>query len=75
LPTDNSHFGNLTTVAISHLSLHNALRNNKFQQRKFFHIPIIDFMTRFKKFRGRRRQLMLKPLLLGIRLKRKNPGL
>jgi len=32
-------------------------------------------MTRFKKLRGRRRQLMPKLLLLGIRLTQENPGL
>jgi len=32
-------------------------------------------LKRFKKLHGRRRQLMPKPLLLGIRLKRENPGL
>jgi len=32
-------------------------------------------MKRIKKLCGRCRRLMLKPFLLGIRLKRENPGL
>jgi len=32
-------------------------------------------MTRFKKLHGRRRQLVPKSLLLGIRLKQENPDL
>jgi len=40
-----------------------------------FYNPLINFMTRFWKLRGRRRQLMAKPLFQGIRLKQENPGL
>jgi len=39
------------------------------------HNPLINFVTRFWKLYDRRRQLMPKSLLEGIRVKQVNPGL
>jgi len=91
LSPDNSHFSSeSTTVAVLHISLHfvNISQQNEIitstsingrifmaKNKISFHNPLINFMTRFWKLRGRRRQLMAKPLFQGIRLKKVNPGL